>query len=409
MESQSDVTLDNNSFHAARDILAAPPLFIRFPGTLEQGFLQARQNEFDRFIGIGAPLAFLVCLLTVIGGHQAFPIEIYGDAARLWHQSAVGHGVMISGLAIAFLLPAVRHQYVFWLGLAGLSLTTSVMYFSIRLGGTLPGQSLTYIFMLIVTLIALSMRLSLKIAALATLGGGILGIGLAVIQGSDPNWKMLIHYYPGGVLVVLFIAWLLERQERISFLNAMLLAHESAERERLNQELEQLARQDALTGLANRRTFDDRLCNEWERSRRERQPLALLFIDIDHFKEFNDTYGHDHGDRCLADIANAIADSLLRPGDLAARYGGEEFVALLPITNTQGAEEVAQRIIDAVDELGIPHAGSSTTDHVTLSIGVCACIPESGLPAKLLKTADEALYKAKEQGRHQIHIQALQQ
>jgi diguanylate cyclase (GGDEF)-like protein len=202
--------------------------------------------------------------------------------------------------------------------------------------------------------------------------------------------------------VSVFVAWVLERQERVSFLKSVLLAHESQERERLNRELENIARRDALTGLANRRCFDETLVREWERSQRAARELALLFIDVDHFKRYNDTYGHSAGDACLAEVAGAIARSLGRPADLASRYGGEEFVVLLPDTDVAGAREVAERIREDVDALRLAHAASPTADHVTVSIGLTACIPRTGLAQALVDAADSALYAAKHAGRHCI-------
>jgi diguanylate cyclase (GGDEF)-like protein len=214
---------------------------------------------------------------------------------------------------------------------------------------------------------------------------------------------MVTWLFGGSLAVTLFISAILERQERISFLQGMLLAHEGRERERLNRELERLAHQDALSGLANRRHFDAIMAREWERLRREERPLALLFIDVDHFKLFNDTYGHGLGDDCLARVGGVLADAARRPGDLAARYGGEEFVVLLPDTDAGGAREVAERILQCVDDLAIPHAASTVSGHVTVSIGMAVRLPDTAATASdLLQQADAALYAAKHAGRHRI-------
>jgi diguanylate cyclase (GGDEF)-like protein len=170
--------------------------------------------------------------------------------------------------------------------------------------------------------------------------------------------------------------------------------------------LESLAFIDGLTGIANRRQFDQQLEKEWSRMMRQNAPLSLLIIDIDHFKTFNDQYGHGAGDDCLRLVARTIAGIIKRPGDLAARYGGEEFVVILPGTDEMGAHSVAESMRSAVDKLVIPHAGSPLTDHVTISIGAASHIPQrQGNYQDLINSADRALYRAKSAGRNQIFVE----
>lgn len=166
--------------------------------------------------------------------------------------------------------------------------------------------------------------------------------------------------------------------------------------------LEQLATRDGLTGIANRRSFDERLGIEWKRERRDSGILSLLMIDVDHFKRYNDAYGHQAGDNCLQQIAKTLEKVVFRPGDLVARYGGEEFVVVLAATDAKGAGIVARRILDRVAELAIPHSGGEA-GHVTLSIGISTSAPESDMtPADLIASADAALYKAKHAGRNRF-------
>jgi diguanylate cyclase (GGDEF)-like protein len=166
-------------------------------------------------------------------------------------------------------------------------------------------------------------------------------------------------------------------------------------------ELVRLARTDGLTGLYNRRTFDDLLMREWRRLARTAEPLAVIMMDVDHFKLYNDTYGHGGGDVCLQRVARAAIGSLQRPADVVARYGGEEFVALLPETKYDGAMAVAEAIRSAVASLEIPHASSKTAAHVTVSLGAACTIPVPDKdPASLLELADQQLYAAKAEGRN---------
>jgi len=169
-----------------------------------------------------------------------------------------------------------------------------------------------------------------------------------------------------------------------------------------NQELARLSLTDGLTGLANRRRFDEYIDLEWKRHRREGQPLSVLMGDVDFFKKYNDAHGHQAGDRCLSAVAQAIRGAVKRPADLPARYGGEEFVVVLPGTHAEGARHVGELIRVAVEGLGLPHPTSAAAGHVTLSIGVATLVPGDGTPADLTRLADEALYRAKEQGRNRV-------
>jgi len=167
--------------------------------------------------------------------------------------------------------------------------------------------------------------------------------------------------------------------------------------------LEQLAMVDGLTGIANRRSFNENLDYEWKRAARSSRLVSLIMMDIDHFKAYNDNYGHGAGDDCLQRVAMALQTVLQRPSDMIARYGGEEFVALLPETDDMGAAEVAEAFRKAVANFSLPHAFSPVADHVTISLGH-ATRPASPdyPPRKLLESADQALYRAKESGRNQV-------
>ena len=183
------------------------------------------------------------------------------------------------------------------------------------------------------------------------------------------------------------------------------ISRDMTEHKDLEQRLAALATVDAVTGVANRRHFDERLPDEWTRAQREGTPLSLLLIDVDQFKKFNDHYGHQAGDRCLWSIAQAIAGQARRPTDLAARYGGEEFVVLLPGTDAEGCEAVGERIRQALHDLAIAHPLNTPSRRVTISIGGATGWPSADSaaePASLLTAADRALYAAKANGRDRL-------
>ena len=173
----------------------------------------------------------------------------------------------------------------------------------------------------------------------------------------------------------------------------------------VNQILADLSMTDGLTGIANRRNFDSHLAVEWKRALREQQSLTLILVDIDHFKAFNDYYGHLAGDHCLCRTARILQQQISRPSDLAARYGGEEFALILPSTD-RAARALGEQCRKAIEALEIPHQSSPTSSWVTASVGIASMIPQhNGQPSELVAKADRALYDAKQNGRNRIALQ----
>ena len=215
----------------------------------------------------------------------------------------------------------------------------------------------------------------------------------------DELWGLMIahqcqavrHWLPGEITLLTEIA-----------VQAAIAIHQGElyeELQQANQALENLATLDGLTKIANRRKFDQYLQQEWGRAERSRSPLSMILCDIDHFKKYNDTYGHQAGDACLQQVAKTLSQSVSRAMDLAARYGGEEFALILPDTSAQGALHLAQHVRSQIRSLEISHR-ASPFEVVTLSMGVATLIPQPGQdPSLLIQTADQSLYRAKETGR----------
>jgi diguanylate cyclase (GGDEF)-like protein len=171
--------------------------------------------------------------------------------------------------------------------------------------------------------------------------------------------------------------------------------------------LRALSLTDGLTGVSNRRAFDERLDTEWRRCSRVGAPISLIMVDIDHFKLYNDHYGHLAGDASLTMVAQAMRRAAARPQDVVARYGGEEFAILLPQVNAHGAERVALKLLAELKELAIPHPTSPTEPRLTVSMGIAACVPAEGsVHADLVQAADAQLYEAKAAGRNGYRLNA---
>jgi diguanylate cyclase (GGDEF)-like protein len=373
---------------------------------IDRLFAQRRQEEFSHLVYVGWPLLALLWICIGVGATALFGDELAGPDGPAWWrwQQAMGAG-LVWPIALLHIRAFHRHyqKVIFVAGslLLGLSVFGVHLVDNARLA-----QMNSYIALLIISILVLPLRLSLAVSGATSLAGIGLGIAATLLLGKSVDWPMVSWYCLGSLLVMLFVGAVIERQERISFLQGLLLEHESAERQRLNLELERLAQQDSLTGLANRRHFDQALVREWERLRREGRPMAVLFIDVDYFKPYNDTYGHAAGDDCLEAVGRVLGTAARRPGDLVGRYGGEEFVVLLPGTDLTGAREVAERILADVDALALPHAGSQVAGHVTVSIGVAARVPAAGeAPQVVLDAADRAVYAAKRAGRHRVELE----
>jgi len=233
-------------------------------------------------------------------------------------------------------------------------------------------------------------------------------------EGASLSFRLRPHFYRTwwfGALALLGVAGAIASGDRIRERRARarettlmrLVEQRTRELEEANQRLERLSHVDGLTGLANRRRFDEAFDVEWRRGSRSSWPLSLMLIDVDAFKAFNDTYGHLEGDACLRRVADTLSSCLGRAADVAARFGGEEFVALLPLASADEAARLAERVRERVEALAIPHASSPAAKRVTVSIGCASTVPkEDGEPAALLAAADAALYAAKRAGRNRV-------
>ncbi|MGD8484384.1 MAG: diguanylate cyclase, partial [Thioalkalispiraceae bacterium] len=199
-------------------------------------------------------------------------------------------------------------------------------------------------------------------------------------------------------LAALFMIYII-----LMYLSAIKFHNRLAKSLQIRFENEQLADMDELTGLYNRRSMDKYLASEWNRHYRSQKPLSLLFIDIDFFKQYNDTHGHAGGDQCLVEVSQLLKNNVQRSSDMVARFGGEEFAVILPETGEADAMQVAEKIHSGLTQLQIPHESSPVAAHVTMSVGVATMVPEQTDNSNLLlKMADEALYQAKNTGRDRV-------
>ena len=204
-------------------------------------------------------------------------------------------------------------------------------------------------------------------------------------------YKMIVIFI--AVLSMIFMVGTLKRQ----------VDGRTKDLEAANEQLHLISTRDGLTGILNRRYFEELLDKEWQRSLRDRRPLSLALLDVDFFKKYNDTYGHQAGDECLRQVTKTIINRIHRPGDFTARYGGEEFVVLMSNTTAGGAVKVGEDIRQLIENLRIPHEASDINQYVTISMGVASMIPSAvNNSDELVKKADIALYYVKRSGRNRV-------
>lgn len=377
----------------------------RFPRVLEHEYLRARNRRFleiDRRIIAGGLLFYLAfCWSDMLLG---------GDNAQLIVSLRVGFAVVLFSLLWwvprSFLAPymmVVAAVGVFAAGasvLVFITLIPAEMRFAYHLG-MVPIQVFTMV----------ALRLSMRAMLTVSLGLFALYVLLLLLQplqtGQAEMDQILMVFVPLFVSFWLmliglgaYLAYAVESGARTDYVQNRLLSLEALRLQVLTRQLHELSTTDSLTGLANRRYFEQQLDIEWRRAIRQQQPLALVMIDADRFKDYNDCYGHQQGDDCLQTIARVIAAHCQRPADLGARFGGEEFVLLLPGNSTADATRLAEKIRRDLAALQLPHERSET-GFCTLSAGVAAMIPAVGDHSdELLRRADRRLYQAKEQGRN---------
>lgn len=390
---------DSTRYALINDLLTRRSLRLGFPAPLEGEFRHALSMESAAVARTSMYYVLLLYLGLGVGIIVLLPPEVLG----LWPMGYAFLGLVV----VAGILLSRRHQidpfyeyYATALGLVGIAIAV-----------TLPGladnpvmrQGSMIGVMPALVVVGGMLNLRLVPAAIAMLCGGV--GGLLVIYSLDrmPDWLLVNQTYTGGCLVATILAWLAERRNRLVFLQKSLLALEKQRSDQLAARMQEISRQDGLTGLANRRYFDEMLAREWLRCQRDGSVLTLMFIDVDYFKPYNDHYGHQPGDDCLQRIAAVLEKHTRRPGDLAARYGGEEFVLLYPQTGPEAANQLAEEVRQGIASLKVPHACSEAADHVTVSIGLASMVPEeSHHPDELVQRADHGVYEAKRRGRNQV-------
>lgn len=372
---------------------------LRFNGQLEQGFQTSYSRHFNQYIRW---VMLVATCIYIFSGIYDF-ILLAPLHGRIWEVR------YLLGLPLLVLLVLYSFSNNFWRFQQQVLLSyilVVTLTLALMAAISLPTQSSIYFTgALIAQMAGLNiMRLQFRYAVVGCITMVTFEV-LVLLMFKYSLEKILtdVYFYSSVTLVSLMGNYFLERFARQDYLQKRLLDHEKERLKEMNLHLEHLVTSDALTGIANRRNFDETIEDEWRRAQRGHYPLSLLMIDIDYFKMYNDYYGHQKGDECLKQIAKVLSAHGKRAGDLVARYGGEEFAIISAGTSYKDAIAFAQKICRAVAGAKIPHAASEVSSIVTASIGVATVIPLVDQSVKnLIADADKNLYQAKANGRNGV-------
>lgn len=383
------MTLDNNFESAYGRQLADGYSTLRFRRRLESEYRDRVRSENLRQMRYGIGIALLL-LAGLMAADWIYMPEAYGRTAR-----SIGVGLVIPGALLLLALSTVRRARRLMQPLtAMIAFSGGLAYIGLMIIAVRDGLPVYYSgFVTITVFVYLFLGLGFYTASVVALSLFLIYAGATFsAEGLTMNLAYNLLFGAFANLVGLHGAYVMEHRRRRGYLEARLL--------------ENVAGQDKLTGLANRRRFDEQLEFAWQQARTNGGTLALLIIDIDHFKRYNDHFGHQAGDRALRKVAGTIARTIRRPTDLAGRFGGEEFVVLLTATERQYAVRFGEQIRERVIALEIPHPADGANGRLTVSIGIATIEPATADRSLegFIQLADEALYTAKEGGRNRVQL-----
>ena len=361
---------------------------LRFEGELESAYRRDQFQERLRYLRINLALLAAISLIVIQVDRIVIPImgQIVPDLAR----TGIMLPLLLTGFAMTF-VPRADAWYPRYIAVA-MTLALAAMSW-VSISAWIAGEPRIFgRMMLAIIAVYFVLGLAFRSAIVVNALGFAAYVAIANIKGM-PVIDLTHYLLTLGIANIICIAgaWNLEHARRSAWLEG--------------QRLAETAMQDGLTGIHNRRRFDEHLQRAWAQSTRDRKPIALLLADIDHFKAYNDRYGHQAGDEAMKSVAGVLARFSRRPLDLAARYGGEEFVVILSDTKRANAERIGAEILEAVQRLAIPHQDSSAAPVLTISLGIACVVPLARRSwAGLVQLADQALYAAKDGGRNRLEV-----
>lgn len=396
-DTQSLPVADPALKHEIQHVLASGSRMLRFPAHLENYFIHTyRALALNNLMASTPYLLFLFLLLGVLSFGPYSPDEL-----GLFTTGYLVAGLCLLGTTLLVHVPRFDHLFHWYTGLFSMVALACLMTVAASLEHTELCTAVHAAAIYAVIIVYAMAKMRFYATVFWCVMAGLLHLAGAAMLGIQPSIQSVEAYLLGANLIGGGITYIIEHRERTMFLQKLLLDIDKVEQAQLYANLEKLSREDPLTGLANRRFFDERLNLEWNRCQREKQPLSLVLLDVDHFKQYNDLYGHQAGDHCLTLVARALRKEASRPAELVGRYGGEEFIILYPNIDAHQLKNTLVRIQQRIMALAIPHEASQVAPVVTVSLGAATVHPVKTLnPEKLVSAADQMLYKSKQSGRN---------
>jgi diguanylate cyclase (GGDEF)-like protein len=361
---------------------------LRFEGELEAAYRRDQFRDRIRYLRINLAILAAISLLVIQVDHIVMPVirRLVPDLART--------GIMLPLLIVGFAVTFTRRADAWYPRYIAVAMSIALAAMSwVTISAWMAGEPRIFGRMLLAMVaVYFVLGLAFRSAIVVNAVGLAAFVTVAVLKGM-PGVDLLHYLLTICIANVICVAgaWNLEHARRTAWLEG--------------QRLAETALQDGLTGIHNRRRFDDHLQRAWAQGIRDRKPLALVFGDIDHFKPFNDRYGHQAGDEALKSVASTLAGFARRPLDLAARFGGEEFAVILYDTGRAEAERIGAKFLEAVRGLAIPHGASGAAPVLTISLGIACVVPGARRSwAGIVQLADQALYAAKDGGRNRFEV-----
>lgn len=377
---------------------------VRFPKDLERIYKNLYRNGAALEFRYRAPIILGLYLYLYIGTYHVLPIERRSE----WIMFYSWIGVIILFAWFLSFIPIMNKWFEHYvcLGSVGSVALTFTLINVLEQGqnNVLFHAAMMYAIVIIYGFVGMRFYT----AMIAGWCGGFIGIAITTWLNISIDWTFLNRTYTFSSFLGMALAYAIDRQHRENYLQNCMIELNRIELKHQAEQLSILSNQDPLTGLANRRYLDKVLENEWNRSISHQTPITIMMIDIDCFKQYNDTLGHLNGDHCLKQIANLLNSVTSRSNDLVARYGGEEFLLLFTLTNEDQALIKAKYLMELVHDIGIIHPQSSVSKYLTVSVGIATIIPTlNNSLSEFIAHADHALYISKSNGKNQFHLTKL--
>ncbi len=381
----------------------------RFPYELEQTYrafiiqraiMVMQANKWATFL-----FYLFIGLLTYQQVHYVSTPSSLPHDMSIWWTIYLGGAFIFGFIGFCVMREPLHPHYSVYIGVSSFFGLSGITIAASAFNSAYINQQASYLVIFIYMLVYSLGSLRLMTALIIGVFSAFTSLAVIITYGLTVDFGQFAQYTGLSNVIGFVIAYMLEQRDRRGYLQARLIEIEKQQLNKLSQEMARISHEDALTTLANRRHFNEVLTREWALAEREQTTLSLIFIDVDHFKPYNDTYGHLEGDKVLNRVGKTLKKMAKRPADLAARYGGEEFVLLLPHTDSDGAYILAKEVQQAIDALAIPHKSSKAGKYVSVSIGLSTLIPnDNNSITTLIDYADEGVYAAKKAGRHRIRI-----